>query len=125
MEMYITCNVLESASMKSFSMTWILSDYTGIPIKSDHPGMTLLLGSMMMNYFFPSELAGTVDRLQPVHKIQFNEVISLYEVETCCNAGNTYHHEYFEYVCNLRGLSAPNDWREALNLFHYLVTLAE
>ena len=73
--------------------------------------------------FFLSERHGVVDQLRPIAETQMEDVISQNDL-ACSDEDNDYQ-EYFKYVCDLESLSAPKDWHESLNLFHYLITLAD
>ena len=73
--------------------------------------------------FFLPELSGGEDQLLPITEAQLHDVVSQ-DVFVNAPEGNDYQ-AYFKYICDTQALAKPNDWHKALDLFHYLVTLAD
>ena len=67
--------------------------------------------------FFLPELRGTEDFLAPVSTQQCDFVTENYL--PLAESTNEYQ-EYFQYAFQAAGLSKPQNWREALDLYHNL-----
>lgn len=71
--------------------------------------------------FFPAEEFGGVDQLQPVSDTKMGELLSQSDNAVVKND----YQDYFEHVLVLQGLEKPRNWRDALSLFNYLLSVAE
>ena len=70
--------------------------------------------------FYLPELHNTEDFLFPVSAQQCDYITENYL--TFAESNNEYE-EYFQYAFEAAGLSNPQNWREALNLYHFCIAM--
>ena len=70
-------------------------------------------------YFLPENF-GASDLLQPVSPEKLDEARMKYKTTD----SKKDFQEYFNHFLSLCNISTPTNWREALNLFSYLITIA-